>query len=131
MKNRDRVLTLLHEAESTLGKLKLERHGVAGIMARRFWRMVDTAWSAVYFAIRLLEAEKEIADKAGCRATILVKDECSIMPFQCEKPPGHSGPHLALYPGQWGKVRIPMEWEGENQEIEFHRNRTTGVTTAK
>ena len=131
MKNRDRVLTLLHKAESTLGGLKLKRRGLAGIMARRFWRKVDSAWSAVYFATRLLEAEAkiEMADKTRCKATILVKDECSIISFQCEKPLGHSGPHSAAYPGQWGKVRIPMEWEGENQEVEFYRNRKMGGTT--
>ena len=60
MKNRDRVLRLLLEAELTLGELKLERRGLAGIIARRFWRKVDSAWSAVYFATRLLEAEAKI-----------------------------------------------------------------------
>jgi len=58
MDNLDRTLTLLHEAESTLGKLKLAqvRRGIRGLLARKFWREIDSAWSAVYFAIKFLEA---------------------------------------------------------------------------
>jgi hypothetical protein len=53
--HRARALELLHEAEDTLGKLKLARRGVIGILCRRFWRQIDNAWSAVHFAILFLE----------------------------------------------------------------------------
>ena len=60
---------------------------------------------------------------AKCSATIQIKDECAILPFRCEEEEGHSGDHITYYPGQWGEVRIPVQWEGDEvQKVEFYRN---------